>query len=266
MTVRKTIKRWLYGRCPGFAGRFPYFGVQVYFPKGSHSFDAACAQGIFEWENVRILQTFAKPGAVLFDVGANIGLMAVPVLTHNNECRVVSFEPSPHTLPYLQRTVAESPFRDRWSIVPKAVGSRSGHTSFSVSAPAESLYDGIRPTGRAATLQEVKVEMVTLDETWNDLERPEISHIKIDVEGGELDVLHGAKECLAAERPPILLEWNPVNLVAYGRNPGELLDFAAQAGYRVHATPGFTEVLGEQQLALHMAFTESFVLLPAVLK
>lgn len=35
MTLRQHIKTWLYGSCPGFAGRFPYFGVTVHFPRNS---------------------------------------------------------------------------------------------------------------------------------------------------------------------------------------------------------------------------------------
>ena len=102
MNPRQHLKYWLYGRCPGFAGSFPYFGTKVYFPKGSLSFRSACKQGIFEADNVRILQALARPDAVLFDVGANIGLMAVPVLRHEPGCRVVSFEPSANVLSFLQ--------------------------------------------------------------------------------------------------------------------------------------------------------------------
>src|SRR5207302_6765911 len=101
----KALKRWLYGSCPGFAGSFPYFGTNVYFPKGSLCFRAACEQGIFEAENVRLLQGICRPGSHMFDVGANLGLMALPVLRHVAGCKVVSFEPSPNTLPWLERTI-----------------------------------------------------------------------------------------------------------------------------------------------------------------
>jgi hypothetical protein len=47
MNLRKQIKRWVYGSCPGMAGRFPFFGIQVYFPGGSQAFPAACKQGSF---------------------------------------------------------------------------------------------------------------------------------------------------------------------------------------------------------------------------
>jgi FkbM family methyltransferase len=50
----------------------------------------------------------AKPDTTVFDVGANIGLMAIPLLTHVPECRVISFEPSENSVPYLRKTIEGS--------------------------------------------------------------------------------------------------------------------------------------------------------------
>ncbi len=260
--IRKTIKRWLYGSCPGFAGRFPYFGTNVYFPKGSVCFIRACQEGIFEASNTSILQALARPGATFFDVGANIGLMALPVLQIEPTCRVVSFEPSPNVLPHLRRTVAESQYRDRWLLIPKAVGTVSGKVAFNVSGQANDVYDGIRPTQRAATVRQEQVEVTTLDESWRELGTPRVSHIKIDVEGGDLDVLLGAHECLSTERPAVLIEWNRLNFAAYGHSSGALLDFAVKYKFQLLAAPSLVEVSSQPQMELQMTFTENFLLLP----
>jgi hypothetical protein len=52
MTLRKTMKAWIYGKCLGIAGRFPYYGTRVHFPEGALSFLAACQQGVFEGDDV----------------------------------------------------------------------------------------------------------------------------------------------------------------------------------------------------------------------
>ena len=244
------------------AGHFPITGVRVYFPKGSLLFDLACEQGIFEHDNVRLMLALVRPGTTVFDVGANIGLMSVPVLVEKPDCRVVTFEPSPNVLPFLQRTVAESTHRERWTLVPKAVGARSGRLTFHLSSPANSVYDGIQPTGRAESTGQVEVEMTTLDETWRALGSPRISLLKCDVEGAEWDVLQGASECLRAERPPILLEWNVDNLAAYNRPPASLLDFAREANYQLYAVPNLAEIHTPQQLAVQTCLTESFLPIP----
>lgn len=262
MTLRQHLKYWLFGRCPGLAGRFRYFGTTVHFPKGSLSFRAACEQGIFETENITVLRTLVQPGTCMFDVGANIGLMAIPVLCFEPAAKVISFEPSANVLPSLRRTMAESPLRTRWSLVEKAVGAETGTVTFTLSQASESLFDGIRPTRRVEVAGSVEVAMTTIDETWQSLGRPKVSVIKIDVEGGESGVLRGATQCIQQERPAILLEWNRQNLAAYDIPLATLLHFAAEWKYEVLAIPGFQRVDSERQLALHMAFTENFLLSP----
>lgn len=258
--IRRTIKRLLYGSCPGFAGAFPYFGVQVHFPPRSWSFYAACEQGIFERDNVRLLQSLVRANTTVFDVGANIGLMAAPVLRHCPDCRVISFEPSPNVLPSLRRTIAGSPFGSRWQLIEKAVSSKEGVAKFVISPQAESLFDGFRNTHRASRSSTVTVPVTTLDATWQALGRPAVSVIKCDVEGADLDVLEGARSCLVATGTAILTEWNATNLAAYERPPASLLEFAHRTGYRVFAVPGFAEIPDSTTLQLLMIETESFLL------
>ena len=262
MTLRKSIKHWLYGRCPGVAGRFPYYGTKIHFRPGSSLFRVACEQGVYEAANMDLLTGLAKPGAWHFDVGGNIGLMAAPILYRVPGCHVLSFEPSLNVLPYLQRTVAESPFADRWTVVPKAVGARVGRAKFNLNSPENSPYDGILSTGRVASEQQIEVELTTLDAEWKRLGSPRVSSIKIDVEGAELEVLKGAYECLLKEQPPILLEWNAENLAAYHCPPDCLLTVAREMNWQVFAQPCLVEVRTPRELSLHMLRTESFLLAP----
>ena len=260
MNFRKRVKCWLYGSCPGFAGSFPYFGTKVHFPPRSWSFYAACEQGIFERDNVRVLQSLIRPSTTMFDVGANIGLMAIPVLQRCADCQVVSFEPSANVLPSLRRTIAGSPHGSRWRLVEKAVGAVEGSAQFALSTQAESLFDGFRNTQRASASASVTVQVTTLDAAWHALGQPAVSLIKCDVEGADLDVLEGARTCLAATGATILTEWNAINLAAYQCPPTALLEFGRSVGYRVFAVPGFAEISDATALQLHMIETESFLL------
>ena len=94
----------------------PYYGARVYFPKGSYIFHMLCEQGIYEGENIKVINSLVDPGTTYIDVGANIGLMAVPVL-NNQDCSVISFEPSPNVLTFLERTASESQYRNRWKVI-----------------------------------------------------------------------------------------------------------------------------------------------------
>lgn len=262
MRWRGQLKYWLYGCCPGISGSCTYHGTKFYFPKRSISFRAFCASGVYEPENTALLTTLAKPDTWVFDVGANIGLMSIPILAEVPDVHVVSFEPSPNTAPWLERTVRESSHGTRWQLVSQAVGSSIGTTKFNVSNLRYSLWDGRHNTGHAPSSRTLEVAQTTLDATWEGLGSPKVSLIKCDVEGGELDVLNGARRVLAACRPAVLLEWQPQHLPAYGLSCDAILPFAEGAGYSLHAVPSGTTVTGPTHLEAMTAFTESFLLLP----
>ena len=255
--LHRLIKRRVYGS----RGAFPYHGTKVYFPPRSTSFRAACGQGTFEAQNVQILVALTRPGTACLDVGANIGLMAVPLLAQRGDCQVASFEPSPTVLPYLRRTRQESRFSERWKLVEKALSFEAGKAEFVVSE--DELYDGLQDTGRSKVKARVEVPVSTLDEEWRQLGQPKVSTIKIDVEGAELDVLRGATECIRANRPSLLVEWFAENLAAYGRRPEAILDYAAEMDFDVLPVPSFVPIRNASDLELHMLNTYDLLLRPA---
>jgi FkbM family methyltransferase len=262
VSLRSRTKKFLYGRVPGFAGRFLYFGCRVYFPRQSVLFQAVCDQGVFEADNLAVLCGLAEAGTTVFDIGANIGLMAVPVLRTCPDVRVVSFEPSPSTITYLRRTAAGGGFGDRWIVVPKAAARAVGELEFHTSRAGDDAYEGLRSTGRAASAGTVRVPVTTLDTEWEALGRPRISVVKIDIEGAELDALRGATNLLAGCRPTVLMEWNAINHKVYGYVPADLLSFAVEHRYRIHTVPGLAAVRDPSVLRAAMATGETFLLVP----
>jgi FkbM family methyltransferase len=259
--LRRIIKKWLYGKCPGFAGSFPYFDTKVYFPKDSLIFRVACEQGFYEKDNLHILSSLVKPNSTYFDIGANIGLMSIPILHTNDSCTVVSFEPSPNTLHFLNHTADNSRFTDRWKVVGKAVSSQVGTLDFFIASPDMGAFDGFKDTQRANTNNRIEVPVTTIDVEWESLGKPAVSVIKIDVEGSELEALQGGANCIEAEKPTILIEWNATNLKAYDCSPESLLIFAEKHDYLICSLPNLVPILDPNFLRIHMIKTESFLLL-----
>ncbi len=263
MTLKRRIKHWLYGWCPGFAGSFPYFGERLHFPRGSLLFDLACEQGIFEEDNLRLLQGAVRENSWYFDVGANIGLMSAPLLHSRDRVTVVSVEASPHTGAFLKRSVDGSPRRGQWKFEGLALGAQDGQATFFTSAPSHGAFDGLRDTGRGRTARAITVAMSRLDTLWHRHGEPDVSCIKIDVEGAESEILAGAEACLAACRPVIMLEWNAENLAAYHRSPDSLFSLADRLRYEIFAAPHLTPVHGPVPLRIQMNLGETFVLIPS---
>jgi FkbM family methyltransferase len=225
----------------------------------------ACDQGTYEHEIVRLLLTLVKPNSYFFDVGANIGLISIPILFHVESCQVVSFEPSPNTLPFLMRTVEESRFRNRWKVIDKAANDQVGEIKFTIASTALGAYDGIHDTRRAGSMRIINLPATTLDREWEQLNRPNVSTIKIDVEGAELLVLKGAQKCIQNCRPYILLEWNSLNFASYHFQSKDLLSFANDIHYKVFSAPHLIPVDDETSLSVQMLRTENFLLVPAVI-
>jgi FkbM family methyltransferase len=262
MKFRRWLKKLWFGNLPEGLRAFPYFGTRVHFPRNSVMFQVACEEGIYEWDNLRVLQAMSVEDTTVFDVGANIGLMAVPLLATNSKITVHSFEPSPNSLPYLRRTVTAGGFGERWKLIEKAVGAEIGSVDFHLADEAHGAFDSVRNTERVAIGRNVKVPLTTLDAEWQSAGQPRISLIKIDVEGAEHFALQGATACIAKNLPAILVEWNAINLRAFECEPAWLLEFAERNDYSVLSVPSLTRVSTACELTAHMALTESFLLLP----
>ena len=261
MRTRGYIKYLLHEYVPTQRGWFVYFGERVYFPRGSELFKRACEEGIFEKENVRLLNALSQPQTTMFDIGANIGLMSLPVLSAVRDVSVVAFEPSPNSLPFLRRTVKHSRYAHRWNVVGKAASSTVGEVSFTIGAPQNGAFDGLVATGRVPSSGIVQVEATTIDKEWKALGTPSVSVLKCDVEGAEVDVLNGAVECIRTCRPAIMVEWNERNLAPCGVPIQAILDYARANGYELFSAPSLAPVVGEQSLRCHMGITETFLLL-----
>ena len=263
MKLRAKAKRFICGSMPGIRGHFRYFGESVYFPLGSHIFERACREGIYERDVVNLILSLVDPGSTYFDVGANIGLMSVPVLSQKPDVNVVSIEASPSTLPWLVKSHSASHHVKRWTIVGEAVGAICGEIEFWSGGGATGAFDGIQNTGRGGAKRLIRVPIRTLDDIWQELGHPAVSVVKMDVEGGEWLAFRGALNLISATRPIFIIEWNRVNLNAYNIDPNELLRISCDIEYQVFALPNFVPVTITPILRAMMATTETFLLAPA---
>jgi len=260
MRARGLAKRLLFGTAPFFRGRFRYYDHVVHFPLGSHIFERACDEGIYEREVTNLILALAEPGTAYFDVGANIGLLSVPVLSVCPTVKVVSIEPSPDTLPFLRKTQLAAQRSGNWIVIGAALGAKAGEAEFWSSAMG--AFDGLRDTGRGGPKRAVRVAVRTLDDIWRDQGSPPVSVVKIDIEGGEYEALQGAKELISHAKPILILEWSDKNLAAYGIKADQLLSLCEQMSYVSYACPSLMPVGTKALLKMAMTQTETFVLVP----
>jgi FkbM family methyltransferase len=182
--------------------------------------------GAFEAAEVELLRGLAVPGTTAIDAGANVGVFTIPLaLSVGPGGRVLAFEPAAETADRLRENLHRNNL-ENVGVVEAALGAHRGTTRLSVAE--DSAYSSTG--GAGATGVEVPVER--LDDVWDDAGRPQVSVLKIDVEGSEADVLAGAADLLRAARPAVLVESaEPERAEIVARLLGE-------HGYRAANAPG----------------------------
>ena len=184
--------------------------------------------GSFEAAEIEVLRRLARPGTTVVDAGANVGVITVPLaLAVGTEGRVLAFEPSPATVELLRENVLRNGLQNV-TIVEAALGDNRGVAALVLED--DSAYNSIAGAAPKGAGTEVPVER--LDDVWNEAGRPEVSVVKVDVEGAELEVLVGAVELLRSCRPAVLVEAaEPTRAMA-------ATAFLRSHGYRLTPTPG----------------------------
>lgn len=158
----------------------------------------------FEAYLLRWVDRFIRPGDVVWDVGANMGIFSFPAA--HAGATVVSFEPDPFNQDLLARTRADNPDLDV-TIVHAAVSDRLGEAAFRVSVrgrSANSLVGAVAGSDLGGVRELLTVKTVTLD--WALERHPAPTFIKCDAEGAELAILRGAARILTTARPLIEIE------------------------------------------------------------
>jgi FkbM family methyltransferase len=197
--------------------------------------------GQFEPANTTTAAALLAPGAVVFDVGAHCGyyslLFSGRVGTSGS---VHAFEPVPETAARLRGNLARNPtlgasvrvwevaLSDREGQVRLNVAGAANTGASHVAAAVEVEDRGRREAGIART---VEVACQTGDSIWRQLGSPEVSLVKIDVEGHELHVLRGMRSLLSAGPCTVLAEVRDRFLRGSGGTREELFDLLAALGY-----------------------------------
>lgn len=152
--------------------------------------------GSYEPEQTALFREWLRPGDTLLDVGAHAGYYSLLSSRLVGERGAVwAFEPNPANCAWLRRHV-ELNRLENVSVEELAVSDRAGTARFAFGRGSG--------TGRLAADGTFAVQTVTLDEfcARRDI-RP--TAVKIDVEGGELRVLAGARHLLTFVRPVLFL-------------------------------------------------------------
>jgi FkbM family methyltransferase len=187
--------------------------------------------GVFEYAELAAAGNRAKRGTCAIDMGANTGLFTVDIsrAVGPNGC-VIAVEPVASTIEQLRANLEPKRCFNVSVVLTARVPKRERSSCCSLTIPL-SIPPGGEPMAGQAVIETTTVRSFTLDELWATAGKPQVSLVKIDVEGAETGVLLGAATMIAARQPAIIDE------VVGQERLDDLIDLLPD--YRAAKTPGF---------------------------
>ncbi len=184
----------------------------------------------YDAQTKKVIERVCKRGSNCIDIGAHKGEVLDQIINAAPEGNHFAFEPIPFLFQNLKKKYAGNA-----KIIVKdiALSNNTGTASFNlvVSNPSYSglvkrKYD--RPNEKDESIN-VTTELLdnVLDEKFL------VDLIKIDVEGGELLVLEGAKKTIARCQPTIIFEHGLGASDCYGTKPEQVFNLLTDCGLKV---------------------------------
>jgi FkbM family methyltransferase len=179
--------------------------MKLFFPR-----EVSYWRGTHEPEVQSFIAAAVRPGDVIYDVGAHVGTIALGAARLVGDLgRVVAFDGDPENVERLRENSSRNGLERRLLVVHAAVWSRTrrdgicfrrGNT-FRSQGGVEA--DGNRPV--LGNGEVIEVPVITLDD-FVAAGGPLPQLVKIDVEGGEYEILCGGANLFAGQRPVIIAE------------------------------------------------------------
>jgi FkbM family methyltransferase len=234
----KLVARDYYGR---WYWRWRYEPLAYHLPTGGvlllepgHAFTGCFWPDVdrYEPEVCAFLRHVLKPGATFIDCGANVGYFSIQAGDLVGQTgTVVAIEANPDTYKLLERNLRANNFGTALHCALTSQGEEvelfvPGSWDVYSSLRAGSVVEGVPD-------HSYKVKARKLDELVEELGLGRVDLVKIDVEGGELDVLNSATKLLATFRPFIVMEYGSNTWSAFDATAQDLKSLAENHGYAI---------------------------------
>ena len=201
-----------------------------------------------EGEEIDFMSCFIPAGAVIFDIGANVGRVSLGLAKAHEDAKVYAFEPVADTFRGLEKNLRLNGREAQIEAYHMGFYSESGDLKFFVPAaneaaslrPVTDTYyfkEGEQGQGeRKERLDEVNCPVDTLDHfvAAQGIER--LDFIKCDTEGAEKMVFAGGARVFVELRPVVYTEMLRKHAARFDYHPNEIIEMFKGWGYACYTS------------------------------
>lgn len=205
--------------------------------------------------------------AVIFDVGANMGSMSLPLAANTTKGKVFAFEPTHLAYSKFMKNLSlNSELAKRVTLINTFVSDKvtqldtsSAYSSWSLAkddSNKHQIHGGIKQTSSG-------VGVITLDEVAQRENIQRFDFLKIDTDGHELYVLKGGLNSITRFRPVIVFEVGAYLLKERGIDFSEFIGFFNNLNYQLFCTQTNREVKADNyQKTIPLNYTTDIIAIP----
>jgi FkbM family methyltransferase len=212
--------------------------------------------GKFEHEIVdTAIQMSLKKDQVIIDIGANIGVQTLQFASKFEKSKIFSIEPTDYAFKKMQNNIKLNPLlSERITVLQSYLTCEEKHIP-------KNVYSSWKVNSNEDQhLKHMGIKKSTNNSYANSIDRivsenkiTNVSFIKLDVDGPELDVLKSGVNFLSKNKPPIFMELAPYLYTEFGYTYVDLINFINSLGYDYYTINPMKKIDNIEEFILKIA-------------
>jgi FkbM family methyltransferase len=190
------------------------------------------ATGKYETIETKILQHLANGAELVVDIGANVGYYTVELAKSlGSSGQLLGFEPVEQSFSQLRKNVKLNNIENKVRIFQTGLSNSVSETQIFLPRKSGSSAASLRNLHPEEEYESQIINTTTLDNVFETLGASDCDLIKIDVEGGELQVIEGGIATIKRFKPIIFAELLRKWSEAFSYSPNNVLQILQNIGY-----------------------------------
>lgn len=189
----------------------------------------------FEYDVLTLYKSLIKPGNVVLDIGANVGLFSLlgADLIGPDKGKIYAFEPAKDTFDALKKNIGLNNVTDKIELYALALSDKAGFVEMQTPSTNDSFVQKDAFAYIKNSDEKTGIEANTMDAFIEENKIAKVDLIKIDIEGAELLCLKGGINTLKNHQPIVLFESFEPTCERFDYTVFDLLKFLADNNYNL---------------------------------